>query len=60
MNKDKAQQLLDLSDWTQIPNSGLTDDCILKFRSYRASLRVIRKTEPSNPTVPSAPTEEWK
>ncbi len=54
-----AEAILLASDWTQIPNSGLTDDCVTAFDNYRASIRTIRKTNPSSPTWPDAPTEEW-
>jgi hypothetical protein len=56
---DIAQHLLDISDWTQLPDSGLTDACVTAFATYRASLRTIRKTNPSSPAWPTAPTEEW-
>ena len=58
-NAGIAQHLLDISDWTQIPNSGLTSACVTAFDTYRQSLRTIRKTNPDNPTWPTAPTEEW-
>ena len=54
-----SQALLDATDWTQIPNSGLTSSCVTAFDTYRQALRVIRKTNPSSPTWPDAPTEEW-
>jgi len=54
-----ANAILQSSDWTQIPNNGLTDDCVTAFNTYRASIRTIRKTNPSSPTWPDAPTEEW-
>tara|TARA_R100001224_G_C3984137_1_gene136934 strand:- start:25 stop:258 length:234 start_codon:yes stop_codon:yes gene_type:complete len=54
-----AEAILKASDWTQIPNNGLTADCVAAFATYRASIRIIRKTNPSNPTWPDAPTEEW-
>ena len=57
--KDVAEELLRVSDWTQIPNSGLTSACVTAFDTYRQSLRTIRKTNPDNPTWPTAPTEEW-
>ena len=60
INEGKAQELLYLTDWTQLPDSGLTDACVAKFVTYRASLKTIRRTNPSDPTFPSAPTEEWK
>ena len=59
-NKSSSERFLKESDWTQLPDCGLTDACVAKFVTYRASLRTIRRTNPSNPTFPSAPTEEWK
>lgn len=56
---DTAEAILKASDWTQIPNNGLTADCVTAFNTYRASIRTIRKTNPSSPTWPDAPTEEW-
>ena len=54
-----ATAILNATDWTQIPNNGLTDACVTAFNEYRASIRAIRRTNPSNPTWPDAPTEEW-
>jgi len=54
-----ADRILSKTDWTQIPNSGLTDACVAAFATYRASIRTIRQTNPDNPTWPDAPTEEW-
>ena len=54
-----AEAVLKATDWTQLPDSGLTSDCVAAFATYRASIRIIRKTNPSNPTWPDAPTEEW-
>tara|TARA_R100001594_G_C3911318_1_gene233348 strand:+ start:8 stop:214 length:207 start_codon:yes stop_codon:yes gene_type:complete len=59
-NEQKASELLADTDWTQLSDSGLKDDCVASFKTYRASLRVIRKTNPSNPTFPTKPKEEWK
>lgn len=59
-NEQKAAELLADTDWTQLSDSGLKDDCVASFKTYRASLRVIRKTNPSNPTFPTKPKEEWK
>ena len=64
-SKDVAQRLLRETDWTQIPNSGLTDACVSAFGTYRDALRVIRKRSNSNisdtalETWPNVPTEEW-
>jgi len=57
--KETANDILQLSDWTQLADSGLTSDCVALFATYRASIRTIRKTNPDNPTWPDAPTEEW-
>jgi hypothetical protein len=54
-----AEAILKASDWTQLPDSGLTDACVALFATYRASIRTIRKTNPASPTWPDAPTEEW-
>lgn len=54
-----ADTILKASDWTQLPDSGLTDACVAAFATYRASIRTIRQTNPDNPTWPDAPTEEW-
>lgn len=57
--KQTADAILRESDWTQLPDSGLTDACVAAFATYRASIRTIRQTNPDNPTWPDAPTEEW-
>ncbi len=56
-----ADHLLKQTDWTQLPDSGLTDACVANFATYRASVRTIRKTNPNIDTVtwPTVPTEEW-
>ena len=54
-----ATFLLQETDWTQLPDSGLTADCVTAFATYRASIRTIRQTNPANPTWPDAPAEEW-
>ena len=57
--KGTSDTILQATDWTQLPDSGLTSDCVAAFKTYRASIRTIRRTNPSNPTWPDAPTEEW-
>ena len=54
-----ATAILNASDWTQLPDSGLTSDCVAAFAAYRASIRTVRRTIPAIPTWPDAPTEEW-
>tara|TARA_R100001015_G_C4619100_1_gene175723 strand:- start:148 stop:381 length:234 start_codon:yes stop_codon:yes gene_type:complete len=56
---ETADDILQASDWTQLPDSGLTSDCVAAFATYRTSIRTIRKTNPDSPTWPDAPTEEW-
>ncbi len=64
-SKVVSQSLLDSTDWTQSPNSGLTADCVSAFATYRASLRVIRRrddadvSDSTSEKWPTAPTEEW-
>jgi len=54
-----AEAILNATDWTQLPDSGLTTDCVAAFATYRDSIRTIRQTNPDNPTWPNAPSEEW-
>ena len=54
-----AEKILKETDWTQTNNSGLTSDCVALFKTYRTAIRTIRRTNPSDPTWPDAPTEEW-
>jgi len=56
---ETASVILQATDWTQLPDSGLTDACVALFATYRASIRTIRQTNPDNPIWPDAPTEEW-
>lgn len=57
--QDTAEAILNATDWTQLPDSGLTDACVALFATYRASIRTIRQTTPASPTWPDAPAEEW-
>ena len=57
--QNTSHYILKETDWTQLPDSGLTSDCVAAFKTYRASIRTIRKTNPNNPTWPDTPTEEW-
>ena len=54
-----ATLILQQTDWTQLPDSGLTDACVALFATYRTAIRTIRKTNPVSPTWPDAPSEEW-
>jgi hypothetical protein len=63
---EAAQHVLQRTDWTQLKNCGLTDDCIAEFVTYRAAILVIRKQsdvlskKPSEFTWPDLPDEVWK
>lgn len=49
--------LLSASDWTQSPDSPLTDAKKAEWRTYRQALRDITNTsDPANVTWPSQPT----
>lgn len=56
-NRDEAIRLLAESDWTQLPDIGLTTDNVIDWRTYRASLRAIAKSPSAGaltwPTIPS-------
>jgi len=60
-----AAMVLASTDWTQLPNSGLTSDCVTAFATYRSVVRVIRRdndavnNQPSDYTWPSVPAEDW-
>ena len=56
--KSYRNSLLSESDWTQLPDNGLTSDCVKAFVTYRENIRTIRKTNPSNPTWPTAPEND--
>jgi len=46
-NTDTSQSLLQESDWTVLPDVGLTPENVADWKTYRASLRVIRKNPSS-------------
>ena len=60
-----AELALIVTDWTQIPNSGLTNDCVAAFVTYRNAVRVIRRdndainNQPSDYTWHTLPDEVW-
>lgn len=37
-------KLLSNSDWTQLPDSGLTPECVTVFKSWRSSLKAIKRS----------------
>ena len=55
--RSKRNIYLDESDWTQVPDSPLSDEKKAEWRIYRQSLRDITNTlDPLNITWPSQPT----
>ena len=56
-NKFDEQDGLDKSDWTVLPDVGLTAANVVEWKAYRASLRAIRKNPSSTEedTFPSRP-----
>mgnify|MGYP003116652468 CR=1 FL=1 len=63
--KAAAQDVLLSTDWTQLPDSGLTSDCVAEFVTYRNAVRTIRrdsnsmKNQISDYTWPSIPKQVW-
>lgn len=58
-NKAEAQSILNDTDWTQIPNNGLTTECVDAFTAYRAAVRVIRQGDMVTVEWPVKPELEW-
>ena len=60
-----AELALVATDWTQLPNSSLSSDCVTAFATYRSAVRVIRRdsnainSQPSDYTWPTLPDEVW-
>ena len=54
--RKQRDQLLSSSDWTQMPDSPLTDAKKAEWATYRQQLRDLPSTaDPANPTWPSKP-----
>lgn len=58
-NKEDSQVILDETDWTQIPNNGLTEACVVAFKEYRDAIRVIRQSDAPEVEWPTKPQLEW-
>ena len=55
-NRDTRNQLLSDSDWTQMPDSPLTDEAKALWVTYRTSLRDITSTDDwPNVSFPATP-----
>lgn len=57
--KPRAQGDLMATDWTVLPDAGLTTECVNAFKTYRATLRGIRTEDNIPDTYPTKPTVEW-
>jgi hypothetical protein len=55
--KAQAKSLLAASDWSVLPDVGLTNKA--DFESYRATLRNLALNPVENPTFPTEPTPVW-
>jgi hypothetical protein len=55
-NRKTRNSLLSGSDWTQLADVPLTEDCKTAFAAYRQELRGV---DLLNPVWPVAPAEEW-
>jgi Phage tail assembly chaperone protein len=55
-NRNVRNQMLRDTDWTQLPDVGLTSDCKAVFAEKRQELRDV---DLDNPVWPEMPTEEW-
>ena len=53
------------TDWTQLPDCGLTSDCVAAFATYRSAVRVIRRDDdainksPADYAWPALPDQVW-
>ena len=57
--KSQAADLLSASDFSQLPDVGLTSDCVALWKSYRATVRAIHHSPTATATFPTAPTNVW-
>jgi len=55
----KSGDALLASDWTQLPDSGLTSSCKTAYATYRAALRAIRSSDEVATDWPAKPELEW-
>lgn len=54
--RSRRNRMLAESDWTQLPDSPLTEDKIAEWASYRQALRdITEQTDPFNAVFPIAP-----
>lgn len=59
-NSEEAVRLLEESDWTQLPDIGLTTDNVIEWRTYRSTLRGIARSPSDGAlTWPTPPSTEY-
>lgn len=56
---DMAKQELADTDWTQLPDVGLTTDSVINWRAYRATLRQIKDGDLGYSDWPDQPAKEY-
>lgn len=54
-----AKQELKDTDWTQLPDVGLTSDNVLEWRTYRAEIREIKDGQRAYENWPTQPNKEY-
>ena len=54
-NRNKRNQLLSDSDWTQVPDSPLTDEVKTSWATYRTALRAL----PEHANWPNLEDADW-
>tara|TARA_E500000318_G_C3487001_1_gene182763 strand:- start:255 stop:626 length:372 start_codon:yes stop_codon:yes gene_type:complete len=54
-----AKQELKDTDWTQLPDVGLTSDNVLEWRTYRAGIREIKDGQRTYENWPTQPNKEY-
>jgi hypothetical protein len=55
--KYKAKQLIEKTDWTMLPDVGISN--VPEFEAYRAALREIIKNPVLDPEYPTEPNPVW-
>jgi hypothetical protein len=56
---EMSKEALMSSDWTQLPDVGLTADSVINWRTYRATLREIKDGDKGWSDWPEQPEKEY-
>lgn len=57
--EELAKKALVESDWSQLPDVGLTTDCVNNYKTYRATLRQIKDGDLGFDDWPDEPAKEY-